>query len=244
MGRFLIMKTAILIFGMLREYEVTSSWPFQENLDCDYYLSTWNYSKYRYDDSPQEYREYIVTDELIKSLFPNIKYEILNENEIFNCDYTNTQSKMFYHWKNVYRLMLESNKKYDLIILTRPDIPIHIFIHTTIKDWNFNDSILYSDDLLKIRKKISNNSFDTETFEYLASDLFFCGSMKVFEKFMNSIPNINEDEFKYKDWTPHVDLANMLLSTELYPYDIHPFHVHYPWRPHTWQKIDENKNNN
>jgi subfamily B ATP-binding cassette protein MsbA len=99
-----------------------------------------------------------------------------------------------------------------------------------------------SDDLLKIRKKISDNSPYTETFEYLASDLFFCGSMKVFEKFMNAIPNMNEDEFKYKNWTPHVDLANILLSVNLYPYDINPFHVRYPWRPHTWQKIDENKN--
>lgn len=234
------MKTAVLIFGMLREYEVISNWPFNENLNCDYYLSTWDYSKYRYDDCPNQYREYSVNNNLIESLFPNIKYEILNENEIFDVDYLNTQSKMFFHWKNAYKLMMESNKKYDLVILTRPDVPIQIFPHTTINEWDFNDSILYSDDLLKIRKIISNDASHIDKFEYLASDLFFCGSMKIFEKFMSVIPNMNEDIFKYKNWIPHVDLANMLLSADIYPYDVHPFHVRYPWRPHTWQKIDEN----
>jgi hypothetical protein len=233
------MKTAILLFGMLREYELsTRDWQFDKHLNCDYYISTWNKSKQLINNFKIEYREYIVTKELLTQRFSNITCDILDEDLIFRLP-TSTQAKMFFHWKNVYRLMVESNKKYDLIILVRPDCNVVIrsmgYVENDPNDnpignWEFDENTLYSDDLIKIRKT-NVKQFANEPFHYLCNDLFFAGAPVIFDKFMNVLPDMNLGLNKYKVWTPHIDLGNMLHSADIWPHDIHPFYVYYPNRP-------------
>ena len=241
------MKTAVLIFGMLRQFSVTAkTWNFDKYLDCDYYISTWDKSLQKIDNHGGEvasnYRAFDVTEDYIKSVIPNITCSVLEEKKIFplNCS---TQAKMFFHWKNVFNLMVESQKNYDLIILIRPDITLSIRsmgallndpLDTPIANWEYDEDILYCDDLMKIRKT-DPVMFPAEEFHYLSSDLLFCGSLKIMTRFINSIPDMSKDEFKYYPWIPHVDLGRILRSINLYPNDLHPFFTFYPTRPHHWQ---------
>lgn len=242
------MKAAVLVFGMLRQFSVTvKTWNFDKYLDCDYYISTWDKSLQKIDNHGEEvasnYRAFDVTEDYIKSVIPNITCSILEEKKIFplNCS---TQAKMFFHWKNVFNLMAESQKNYDLILLVRPDIRIEIRslgaslhnpLDTPILNWKYDKDTLYCDDLMKIRKT-DPAVFPDEEFHYLSNDLLFCGSLEVMSKFINSIPDMNKDEFKYYPWTPHIDLGRMLMSSNLYPNDLHPFFASYPTRPpHHWQ---------
>ena len=236
------MKTAVLVFGMLREYDkVMVNWELDKYLDCDYYFSTWNYSKEKYDnfcgEEVDNYREYIVTEELIKSLFPNAICSILNENDIFTKDAV-SYSKMFFHWKNCYKLMIESKKEYDLILLVRPDCEIIIhnrynknknYENEPIKNWDYKDYLLYSNRLMQIRPTGPKES-PMNPCEYSYGDLFFCGSRCVMDIFINSIPDMSLDENKYKNWLPEVDLAKLLYPMGLYPSDIHPFYINWPVR--------------
>lgn len=242
------MKTAVLIFGMIRQFAVTAKkWDFDKYLDCDYYMSTWNKSVQKIDnhagDALSNYVFFDVTEEYIKKIIPNITCDLLEEKEIFtsNCS---TQAKMFYHWKNAFNLMVKSEKKYDLVVLVRPDVTVSIHSmgvsaldpsDTPILNWEYDENTIYCDDLMKIRKANPITS-PTEEFQYLSSDLFFCGSLKIMTKFINSIPDMSKDEFKYYPWTPHVDLGKILRSLKLYPSDLHPFFTSYPVRPHPWQK--------
>ena len=242
------MKTAVLIFGMLRQFADTAKdWKFDEYLDCDYYISTWDKSSQKINNHggevPSNYRTFDVTEDYIKSVIPNIACDLLKEKEIFtsNCS---TQAKMFFHWKNVFNLMQSSKKEYDLILLVRPDIRIQIHsfgasshdpLDTPILNWKYDEDTLYCDDLMKIRKT-DPIAFPAEEFHYLSNDLLFCGSPKIMTKFIDSIPDMSKDEFKYYPWTPHVDLGRILKSSNLYPNDLHPFFASYPTRPpNHWQ---------
>jgi hypothetical protein len=241
------MKTAVLIFGMLRQFSITAKdWNFDKYLDCDYYISTWDKSLQKIDNHGAEvasnYRAFNVTEEYIKNIIPNITCSILKEKEIFPLE-CSTQAKMFFHWKNVFNLMLKSQKQYDLIVLIRPDISLSIRsmgaslndpLDTPITSWEYSEDILYCDDLMKIRKT-DPTKFPTEEFHYLSNDLLFCGSPTIMARFINSIPDMNKDKFKYYPWIPHVDLGRILKSSNLYPNDIHPFQTSYPIRPHPWQ---------
>lgn len=241
------MKTAVLIFGMLRQFSIAAKdWNFDKYLDCDYYMSTWNKSIQKIDYNAEEafhnYMTFDVTEEYIKQVIPNITCSILEEKEVFPLE-CSTQAKMFFHWKNVFNLMIKSQKKYDLIVLIRPDITLAIRsigaliddpLDTPITNWKYDQDALYCDDLMKIRK-VPPTEFSPDGFEYLSNDLLFCGSPKVMTKFINLIPDMNNDKFKYHTWSPHVDLGRMLRSLDLYPNDLHPFYVSYPVRPHPWQ---------
>jgi hypothetical protein len=229
------MKTAVLVFGMLREYDqAIPEWNLNDHLECDYYVSTWSKSIQKIDNfGPQtadNFKEFNVSEELIQTIFPACKSSILDEKEIFRHDAVTT-AKMFFHWKNVYNLMLESGKKYDLVILTRPDVNVTI---GNIFEWHPNQDTLYCDDLMKIRKT-DPVQFPNEPFHFLCNDLFFCGSMEIFDKFMSTIPDMTQDKFKYEKWIPHISLAKFVLSVQIYPNDLHPFRIGYPVRPHPWQ---------
>jgi hypothetical protein len=235
------MKAAVLVFGMLREYDrVIPTWNLNEHLDCDYFLSTWSKSKQKIDylgpETPDNCKEFEITEDLIKPFLPNCTCSIVEEDKIFPSEAVTKVKlsyyfKMFFHWKNLYNLMLNSGKEYDLVILIRPDVMISL---NTIANWQMNEDILYCDDLMKIRKT-DPVQFPNEPFHYLCNDLFFCGSMKIFDKLMKVIPDMTQDEFKHKSWIPHIDLAKLLLSIDMFPNDLHPFRISYPIRPHPWQ---------
>ena len=244
------MKTAVLIFGMLREYDQAFPlWNLDEHLDCDYFLSTWRKSKQKINnlgpETPDNYKEFEVTEDLIKPFFPNCTCSIVDEEKIFTSEAVplvkpSYYLKMFFHWRNLYNLMVGTGKKYDSVILIRPDVlitfdPMTKWQASSMK-WLLNEDTLYCDDLIKVRKT-NPIEFPNEPFHYLCSDMFFCGSMKIFDEFMKIIPDTTGDKFKNNNWMPHIELGRRLLSIGMFPSDLHPFRITYPFRPHPWQDL-------
>ena len=224
------MKIAFLISGMYREFDfVVNHLQIQNLIKYDFYMSTWNTSKQKYEDS-ELYKEFAVTPNMITYYIPNCVYEILDESNIFPNE-TKNSNKMIFHWKNCFKLLQDSNKQYDLICLIRTDLSFQILAKgypmseylTDIDDWQFDRNTLYSNELLRIRK--SNNS--EIDLNYVADDLLFCGSKKIMGRFINGLPN----PFTEYDWIPHITLGNYLFKNNLITSDIHPFHKCHVIRP-------------
>ena len=224
------MKIAFLISGMYREFDfVINHLEMQNLIKYDFYMSTWNNSKQKYEDS-ELYKEFAVTPNMITDYIPNCVYEILDESNIFPNE-TKNSNKMIFHWKNCFKLLQDSNKQYDLICLIRTDLSFQILAKgypmseylTDIDDWQFDRNTLYSNELLRIRK--SNNS--EIDLNYVADDLLFCGSKKIMGRFINGLPN----PFTEYDWIPHITLGNYLFKNNLITSDIHPFHKCHVIRP-------------
>lgn len=224
------MKIAFLICGMYREFDfVAKSLESQNLIKYDFYMSTWSssYQQYKNDDS---YKSMIVTPNMITDYIPHCIYEILNESQTFPNEVANA-NKMIFHWKNCFKLLVDSDKQYDLICLIRPDLSFQTLARgyslsdslTDIDEWQFDKTILYSNELLRIRK---SNDYENG-FTYIADDLFFCGSRKIMGRFINGLPN----PFSEYEWIPHITLGNYLFKNELITNDIHPFHNCHVIRP-------------
>ena len=223
------MKIAFLISGMYREFDsLVKSLEVQNLIKYDFYVSTWNTSKQKYINS-DSYKEFEVTPNMITNYIPDCIYEILDESEIFPNE-TKNYNKMIFHWKNCFKLLVNSGKQYDLICLIRTDLSFQILAKgypmseylTDIDGWEFDRNTLYSNELLRVRKRI--NEIDVN---YLADDLLFCGSRKIIGRFINGLPN----PFTEHDWIPHITLGNYLFKNNLITNDIHPFHHCHVIRP-------------
>lgn len=224
------MRIAFLVSGMYREFDFLAKSLEEQNLTkYDFYMSTWSSSNQKYKDS-ELYKKFVVTPNMITDYIPNCIYEILDELELFP-EETPNSNKMIFHWKNSFKLMVDSGKEYDLICLIRPDLSFETLAKgytlsdslTDVDDWEFDRNTLYSNELLRIRK--SNNSEMDLT--YVADDLFFCGSRKIMGRFINGLPN----PFTTHKWIPHVTLGNYLFKNGLITNDIHPFHNCHVVRP-------------
>jgi hypothetical protein len=224
------MNIAFLIAGMYREFDfVVKSLESQNLIKYDFYMSTWSSStqKYKDDDS---YKRIEVTSNMITDYIPHSIYEILDESETFPTEVANA-NKMIFHWKNSFKLLVDSGKQYDLICLIRPDLSFETLARgytlsdslTDIDDWEFDRNTLYSNELLRIRK---SNDFENEL-TYVADDLFFCGSRKIMGRFINGLPN----PFSEYKWIPHTTLGDYLFKNGLITNDIHPFHNCHVIRP-------------
>jgi hypothetical protein len=114
------MKVAILACGEYREFEkAVKSWEFLNQLDCDVYISTWNKSKQLIDIG--NYKELIVTKEMIKNHIPNAFIEIQSP------DYNmNNINKMVFHIKNSLKMLKQKNYQYDKVLLIRMDLFLKI----------------------------------------------------------------------------------------------------------------------
>lgn len=231
------MDTAVLIFGMLREFDSKfPTWNLDEHFNCDYYISTWDKSRQKYNfleaDVPENVKEFSVSEELIKKVLPNCVCDIKKEDEIFVDDTeldsnhptarSIRQAKMFYHWKNLYRMLEESNKKYDLVILLRPDTKLRMqnldsTTENVLENWVVEQDVLYCDSLMFVR------GLSGGKLQYLSSDILFCGSFNTMRKFFSIIPDMTRAENKYAPWTPHISLAEFLIANNMYPSDLHPF---------------------
>jgi hypothetical protein len=224
------MKIAFLISGMYREFDEVAKMLESKNLiKYDFYMSTWNTSKQKYNNSDL-YKEFKVTPNMITDYIPHCIYEILNESETFPNKVPNA-NKMIFHWKNCFKLLVDTGKQYDLICLIRTDLSFQILSKgytmsdslNDIDDWEFDRNVLYSNELLRIRK---SNTLENDI-NYVADDLFFCGSRKIIARFINGLPN----PFTEYEWIPHITLGNYLFKTNMIPNDIHPFHHCHVIRP-------------
>lgn len=175
------MRLAVLISGEYREFEIAvKSWDFLKyNPDC--YFSTWNTTS-EFNSKLNININETVTEERIRKYLPNAIVKIEDQDNfglIFNYE------KMIYKWMSVIKLMVDSGKQYDAVILIRPDIFI-CYDTNKFEDFivNMEDDLLYG---LNPANKITT----------FMQDLMFCGKQKEIEKLLLlplhelTQPNIN-----------------------------------------------------
>lgn len=130
-----MLRTAVLVYGEYREFDIASkSWKFNNYPDYDIYISTWDKSiisneKYCVDKIVEN-----ISEEKILKIFPNAVISIQPD----TLSYLNNSEKAIFHWKTALKLIKDSNKKYDILFLTRTDnyifepIPMILFEHNVI----------------------------------------------------------------------------------------------------------------
>ena len=213
-------KAAILIHGMYREFaQVRDKWcDIEQFYDCDYYMSTWDTSSQRYQDSEED-KTFDVTPNMITDYLPNCVFDILNQKKLFPIKASNSQNYMFFHWKNVYRLMEESNKKYDIVFLIRADAPLTIqtFDNKWLNDWiDTHPDILYSHSHMFV--------YQVRPFLFHASDDFHAGSPEIMSKLIKTMPDMTDINIRLRE---HIDLDAHIIAMGLCPSSTIPFCARY-----------------
>jgi hypothetical protein len=133
------MKTAVFIYGEYRDFNIASkSWSFLKDLDCDVYVSTWDYSLQTH-PLLDYHVEKNITPNMILDYIPNATFQIVNESEIYGDKIKNVtnHNKMIFHSKNCLKMAKESGVEYTHLIWTRTDSLIDLRLN---KDnfYNFN----------------------------------------------------------------------------------------------------------
>ena len=199
------MKIAVIIYGMYREFDIAvKSWKFLNDSDFDFYFSTWSKSIQKCESLGYDLNE-DVTSEMISKHIPNAVIDVVNEDNV-EFDFNGlgpgliNSTKMIYHWKNGLKLIKESGKEYDLIVLMRPD-----------------SYMMLNDDGIKKLKECSlddriygcNFIHITGLKHYFLVDTFFCGTFHNISKLIDTLPN-------KITFNIHTELAKHILSLGLY----------------------------
>lgn len=215
------MKIAIFIYGEFREFDtVIKYWDFLEKFDNDIYLSTWDYSL-QINNKLGIRRERTVTDEMIKSVLPNSNYSILKESDYFE-DYQNISIKnrawrVSMHWKNCLRMMKESGKVYDFIMLTRTDnYTIFELTEEQLSKLNRVDAIYGLSSIYLYKPK-----------SYFVQDMFFLGDSNIMSNLIDNLP-LNLSSL-------HDGLSEHIINSNLYVEPIGCVNVT-PYRPNCLNK--------
>jgi hypothetical protein len=116
------MKTAVLVSGMYREFDIAvKSWKFLNDLDCDVYFSTWKKSV-QYSENLKLRVEKDITEDMILKYIPNAKVKIYDVNDFdFSGDVCYHNDKHIFLLKSSLDMIKESGIKYDMLIMNRPD---------------------------------------------------------------------------------------------------------------------------
>lgn len=196
-------KIAVLVCGQLREFNIgVKSWGPLFDLNCDFYFSTWNKSSQSKKKWPNYFdnNEIEITKNMITDIIPSAIVSVLNEEE--HKHIYKITDKQILHWKNTLKICMDSNIKYDVIIVTRPDVFIHL---PDLKNYINN---------LK-ENEIRNTSFGglSNFFE----DVFFMGNFNTIKTF---IENLKESEinFVHEDLYTHLISLNLFLNS--FPHDL------------------------
>jgi hypothetical protein len=193
------MNIAVLVFGEYREFEfAVKSWKFLNEFDCDVYFSTWDTSNQIKEDFGINICEQI-TIEKIRNRIPNAVVSIKNQKEVDMLS-GNTQ-KMFYHWKESFRLMIESGKSYDSIMLLRPDLHFELDTHKIFGELN-ELNILYCN------KLINANGY-TSPKPFLLTDTFYYGNYNEMSKFITGL------DVYSSELSPHKQLYKLVTKLNL-----------------------------
>lgn len=191
-------KVGILIGGEFREFEAAhKSWGFLDDIDYDIYFSTWDVS---HEVNPGMNIDIIdiVTPDRILKYFPNAIVSIEKDhNEI-----QDNSNKQLYHWSKLYELLSKSKKKYEIIILIRPDIffkknkVLNHYINNVLND--------------RIYGLAPINQIPPPEFIYV-QDLMFFGGENLMKKFISEFT-----ESKNMNKSIHYHLAKYFVSQDIY----------------------------
>ena len=230
-------KAAILLFGMYREFVEMrdKSKIVEEFYDCDYYMSTWSKSKQKYINC-DEYKEIDVTPDKITNYLPDCIFEILNQEEIFPTTPVSLNANyIYFHWQNVYRLMEETGKEYDIVFLIRPDNDISLNYESKDKvlKWVENhEDVLYGPSFMKI---LSFNPFS-----YFTEDAFLLASPKIIGNIIKTLPDMRDVNFTFNGhYNSHKFLSDHLINLGYAPTDTTPFRswFHRPCKDNWLEKL-------
>ena len=187
------MKTAVLVYGEYREFDnVVHSWKILDRLNCDFYFSTWNKSKQN-NNKLKIKREFDVTPDMILKYYPDAVVDIINQKDIPELDdMWGNSVKIYYHWKNCLKLLKDSKKEYDFILIIRPDLFLTLNKNYTLFPIKLLSKIYKKNSLFMGGDIVTNN---------MVNDVFIFGSYDVLEKLINSsndfIPDIHRALFDY-----------------------------------------------
>lgn len=170
------MKVAVLVFGVYREFDIAvKSWEFLNELDCDVYFSTWDKS-FQENKNMNITIDEVITEDKIRNHIPNATIDILNEQDF---PHLNTSTKkMINHMKNSLRLMKESGKYYDQIMMVRPDAFIKVFFPFSKFETLKEKDRIYGCEWIQLVGKDW----------YTMDDTFLFGDCEVITKFIEGLP--------------------------------------------------------
>jgi hypothetical protein len=177
-------KIAVLISGEYRKLDVCrKTMHFLNNPNVDIYISTWDKTTY---SSP---RINLCTEKIIT---PDIIRTDLNKDAIIEVESSTLtieekyNSKMIHRWLQGFKLIQQSGKSYDYVVVMRPDL-------------FFNQCIGMFDSIEKYKDKIG---FAWATSLHLGKlpDLLFVSSYKGVEKIFNSLSVNKWNRDKEPDW--------------------------------------------
>lgn len=203
------MNVAVLVFGEYREFDIAvKSWKFLNEFNCDVYFSTWDESIQVKDDLNVNIFEQ-VTVERIKNHIPNATVSIKNQNDVAHLN-GNTQ-KMFFHWKESFRLMIESGKQYDSIMLLRPDLYFDLDSHKIFSEFN-EPNTLYCNKLINASGYVPPKPF-------LLTDTFYYGNYNEMYKFIDNLDVVSSEVNPHKQLyklTINLDLKTKIVDFEIF----------------------------
>jgi hypothetical protein len=204
-------KVAILIGGMLREFETAhKSWTFLNHDNRDVFFSTW--------DTTCEINEPLginikekVTEENIKNYIPDAHVK-LSKDLIFDLTTVSSIKKIIYHWKILLAMVKETGNTYDTAVLTRPDF----FIKENTDLVKFindkSDNFVYG---LTNAEKMDYFPY------YYTQDCFFIAKYSIIEKMIETLElHPDTDDI-------HVYLAKYFLDNKIHVIRLEPTVLEY-----------------
>lgn len=180
------MKIAILLFGEYREFESSiKTFSLFDKYSPEYYVSTWNTS----DDG---FVKQNVNESKIKNFLPQANVSISE-----NLETPDNEQKLHYHWRTLIKKLEESNKKYDVVILSRIDYYIENLKHE-IFETIIEENIIFVP---------SGKGFNIEYNAPIIDDNFFVGTQTSICKFINELP--------YETMPSHVGIAKSMINSKI-----------------------------
>lgn len=201
------MSVAVLVNGECRELPIAvKSWKFLNELDCDVFVSTWD-NCVQINRRLGVHLEEDITIDHIKKHLPNAIISVKNKDDYdFSSDVFYHNAKQIFHWKNSLKMMNDVGKKYDLVIMTRPD---------NYKFYQFNSEkfLTYNNPLTLYGQLAIHVSGPGQ---YFVPEYFFCGSQDVVSRFIETLPNEIPANI-------HHELALHIISLGMYVHPLHEF---------------------
>jgi hypothetical protein len=197
------MKTAVLVSGMYREFDIAvKSWNFLKDIDCDIYFSTWEKSVQTSEILNIHIEEHITEDMILKHI-PNAKVKIYNVNDFdFSGDVGYHNDKHLFLLKSSLNMIKESGIDYDLLIMTRPD---NYSFYNYTPDFY---SKLIKDDVIFGLTPIYITGKPTKE-EYFLMDYYFMGHFKTLLNVIDSLPTNMPGNI-------HTEFARTIIKLDYY----------------------------
>ena len=176
------MKTAVLVSGMYREFDIAvKSCKFLNDLDCDVYFSTWKKS-IQSSKVLDIHLEEDVTEDMILKHIPNAKIKIYDVNDYdFSGDVGYHNNKHLFLLKSSLDMIKESGVEYDMLIMTRPDN--YSFYNYTP---DYYKKFIREDALFGLTPIYITGKPSME--QYFLLDYFFMGHFKTLYNVIDSLP--------------------------------------------------------